>query len=874
MFKRLRRASTMKLTMTWFLVGCALLASGVTAQQLPFPNKANERIDVLVEASKPYDALIAEIERLGGQVRYAYTHIDALAATLPGDRIDALAGLRETGTIVEDRQITHGEPRSWERAGFGVTTDRHDLGASDIAGIVTAPLSSATPDGYFSDVVLTRALDFWTDTGNLGQGVIIGIMDDGLGPVPALGARIVGGESFLSLTPGLDDGFPAVSPLNGSHGTWVATAAGANVGFCIPVTATLVQSIRTHLPEATIPNGCGPGVDLVPMLGQAPAAEFFALKVFNRSGRTSGSALLAGFDRAIELKTLYDAGTGGVNIRVLNGSFGGGTLFAGDDPFFAGMIDAVTAAGIVTVFSASNGGPSGMTGGDPGTARQTLTVGATSFAPYERILRDLQFGLGTGALYRANDRHQTASFSSRGPTADGRTDPDITAPGFAVLAQGAGGGINIISGTSFSAPMVAGAAALLLSAYPDATPGQIRGALLVGADPNVLEDNSGPFDQGFGFLDVLGAYHAFGAPTPVDQGEEDVVVKTNVEALGVEVISSRNATRSTGWLLPGERAEFFFDTKATDVGLAVQVTVTAESPPSEQNVFFGDDAIVAIHSAKTSSFDDYRGGTPTFVPSTATFDLGPTDLDEGLTRITVAGDWTNAGRIQATVEITTDKAGRALRRPINGRIAAEDGFNVHMLDIEPGTTELILTLDWSSDWSMWPTNDLDLYVLTPDFDLVLVDGDADGDWDGLSVDAPERLVIANPTPGQWTLLVDGFTIWNRQESYQITAHTTSASGEGIAVVDEVADTGILSNAFPQPFNPRTRFASQAVDAQEVQTAVFDRLGRLAAVPYDGILRTGERNPFRFGSTGRPSGMYVYRAAEASAGYARRITLEK
>jgi hypothetical protein len=76
-----------------------------------------------------------------------------------------------------------------------------------------------------------------------------------------------------------------------------------------------------------------------------------------------------------------------------------------------------------------------------------------------------------------------ASFSSTGPTADGRTKPEIMAQGVSVIAaDGAGtGGFIAASGTSLSAPLVAGAAALLLSSKPELTPMQVREAILATA---------------------------------------------------------------------------------------------------------------------------------------------------------------------------------------------------------------------------------------------------------------------------------------------------------------------------------------------------------------------------------------------------------
>src|SRR5262249_10786982 len=150
-------------------------------------------------------------------------------------------------------------------------------------------------------------------------------------------------------------------------------------------------------------------------------------------------------------------------------------------------------------------------------------VGASSTPVHERVLRDLQFGTGVGALFRPFDGIQTVDFSSRGPTADGRFDPDTSANGlasytavFAALdntgaivscgspAATAGSctqRILFVSGTSFSSPTTAGAAALLRGAVPSASALQTRNAIILGANPTLVADGSSRIDQGAGFLD-------------------------------------------------------------------------------------------------------------------------------------------------------------------------------------------------------------------------------------------------------------------------------------------------------------------------------------------------------------------------------------
>ncbi len=86
------------------------------------------------------------------------------------------------------------------------------------------------------------------------------------------------------------------------------------------------------------------------------------------------------------------------------------------------------------------------------------------------------------------------SFSSRGPTFDGRLKPDLTAPGQDVFAVDplSGSGFARFTGTSFTAPIIAGAAALLRQVHPMLTPIEILGALRrTGANRHQPDSSSG-----------------------------------------------------------------------------------------------------------------------------------------------------------------------------------------------------------------------------------------------------------------------------------------------------------------------------------------------------------------------------------------------
>lgn len=129
--------------------------------------------------------------------------------------------------------------------------------------------------------------------------------------------------------------------------------------------------------------------------------------------------------------------------------------------------------------------------------------------------------LAVGAMH---SDYEIAAFSSTGPTADGRTKPDIIAQGVSVIAADGSGtsGYIAANGTSLSTPLVAGAAALLLSSRPELTPMQIREAILQTAyrysdtnDPSKTLSYPNNY-YGQGILDIYKAllYHGIAIGKP------------------------------------------------------------------------------------------------------------------------------------------------------------------------------------------------------------------------------------------------------------------------------------------------------------------------------------------------------------------------
>jgi len=298
-------------------------------------------------------------------------------------------------------------------------------------------------------VPIIRAPQVW-DAGFKGAGVKVAIVDTGIDPDhPDFAGRILTTQDFTG--EGARD--------NHGHGSHVAgIVAGAG----------------------TASEGTYRGV--------APEASIMAAKVLRGDGSGMMSDVMAGVEWAV------DQGA-----RVINLSLGSSGPCDGTDALSA-TVDAAVGEGVVVCVAAGNDGPGASTVGSPGCARRVITIGASVSAP--------------GAV------DSIADFSSRGPTSDGRVKPDLAFPGVDIVscrAQGTSMGTPVderytrASGTSMATPHATGVVALLLQAFPDLTPEDVKVRLMRAARSLGLEPNT----QGRGRGDAYNTYlNQAGEPLP------------------------------------------------------------------------------------------------------------------------------------------------------------------------------------------------------------------------------------------------------------------------------------------------------------------------------------------------------------------------
>ncbi|HEV2369071.1 MAG TPA: S8 family peptidase [Acidimicrobiales bacterium] len=321
------------------------------------------------------------------------------------------------------------------------------------------PTSPSTPTGQFT--VDTGATRLANANGNQGQGTTVAVLDTGINAsLPDFSGSVIGGTDLTGGNSPFTDEY--------GHGTFVS---GLIAG-----------------------NGASSGGQYT---GEAPQAKLVSIKAAGATGVTSASTIVQGIQWAINNAAQY-------NIGVLNLSFGALPIGPTATEPMDRAVEAAWRAGIVVVISAGNAGPFNGTIMSPGDDPLAITVGAmadnNSPAPAD-------WGM--------------CAFSSVGPTAfDGWFKPDLVAPGRSVVSLAdpgstiyttnpqavVGTGNFVGSGTSFSAAITSGAAALVLSQHPDANPNGVKGRLLGNAVPGPSQD---PFVDGHG---VLNAFYAAKSP--------------------------------------------------------------------------------------------------------------------------------------------------------------------------------------------------------------------------------------------------------------------------------------------------------------------------------------------------------------------------
>jgi serine protease AprX len=307
-----------------------------------------------------------------------------------------------------------------------------------------------------------RADSVWNEAPYLqGQGIGVAIVDSGINPQQNL--YTIMKQNRLVASVQYNGGYNQTIYDGFGHGSHVAGIVGG--------------------------NGARSGGQYI---GVAPLVNLINVKVSNDIGISKSSDMVAGLQWVFDNRSRY-------NIRVVNLSLNSSVPQSYNvDPIDA-AVEILWFNKVVVVVSAGNLGKNALY--PPANDPFVITVGATD---------------DRGTMSTTDD--VIAPYSGYGKTTDGINKPDLVAPGTNIVSLMANtnsvlatahpanvvpNGYFRMSGTSMSAPMVTGAAALVLQSNPNLTPDQVKYRLMATARPFDTTKRAGA-----GHLDIYAAIHS------------------------------------------------------------------------------------------------------------------------------------------------------------------------------------------------------------------------------------------------------------------------------------------------------------------------------------------------------------------------------
>jgi len=370
------------------------------------------------------------------------------------------------GTITQDLALIDAfVAEMTASAAYEIASDPHVSWVS-----LDAPLVASSYDGWWwppappAGEVNTYRQSVRADQLSLqGQGIGVAIIDSGINYSADL--YTVMGQNRVIASVSFQDGYNQSTFDGYSHGTHMAGIVGGDGE----------QSGGKYM-------------------GMAPMVNLINVKVCDdlQNGLCTSQSIVNGLQWVLEHKDQY-------NIRVVNISLNSSIPESYNESPINAAVEVLWFNGVVVVVSAGNQGETNLFA--PANDPFAIVVGAVD----EKNTADL-----------SDD--QIPGFSAYGLTLDGFAKPDIVAPGKNIISLVGNLGMGLplehpenivdnayfkMSGTSVAAPIVSGAAALLLQDEPNLTPDQVKYRLMATANRNWPGFSAEK--AGAGYLDVAGA---------------------------------------------------------------------------------------------------------------------------------------------------------------------------------------------------------------------------------------------------------------------------------------------------------------------------------------------------------------------------------
>jgi uncharacterized protein YfaP (DUF2135 family) len=435
----------------------------------------------------------SDVQRAGGHIYRRYHALNAFAATVSKTERADLARSRQVASVIPDTVVKlpglDNSPAN-PNAAAGPTNNAQQICPTDPSKPLLEPEALQTTHTAFTDPSTPQAQNLAT-----GAGVKVAFFADGLDINNPDFIRPDGSHVFIDYKDFSGDGLSAPSNSLEAFGDASSIAAQGRQTYDIS------QFVN---PAHPLPPGCN-----ITVRGVAPGASLIGMKVFGNADSAFNSVILQGLDYALAND----------HPDVISESFGGYPIPDSTQDLTRLFNEQAVAAGVTVVESS---GDSGVEASPSSASSDPSVISAGASTTFRNYAQGTQYGFqfSNGGWLSDN----ISSIESAGFTQGGRT-LDLIAPGEAnwalctantALYQGctnfAGQPTNLESfgGTSESAPLIAGGAALVIQAYRQAhggvspSPSQVRQLLT-----STATDLDAPSDeQGAGELDTLAAVQA------------------------------------------------------------------------------------------------------------------------------------------------------------------------------------------------------------------------------------------------------------------------------------------------------------------------------------------------------------------------------
>jgi subtilase family protein/peptidase inhibitor I9 len=470
--------------------------------------------------------LLSRVRRSGGRVTRQFRTLNAFAATVSANERAQLRANRGVARVLPDVVVKLPAQANAQQPGF-------NPGAPNLPTPQPQPTSGICPTDPAKPLLEPEALQTthtaFTDPAtpqaqNLvdGAGVRVAFFADGLD---------INNPDLIR-----PDGSHVITDYRDFSGDGPDAETGAAEAFgdasSIAAQGRQVYDISQFVnPAHPLPPGCN-----ITVRGMAPGASLIAMKVFGENSLAFSSEIVQGLDWAVNVD----------HANVLSESFGSQPIPDTATDLIKQFNEQAVAQGITVVQSTGDGGPEATVNSAASSAAEIAAGANTNFRGYaQTVSYGFQFA-GNGWL-----SNQISSISTSGVD-QGNHNLDLVAPGevgwalcspnIAVFTEcvdfaGKGSGLQQFGGTSESAPLIAGAAALVIQAYRQAHGGATPSPMLVKQILTGTANDLGfpSEEQGAGQLDSLKAVQAaqsIDGGTPTGHGLVVRDTQVNVTAPG------------------------------------------------------------------------------------------------------------------------------------------------------------------------------------------------------------------------------------------------------------------------------------------------------------------------------------------------------